>query len=99
MPAQPVPLQAHRYPRGCVSNPVGPIITVLNDAQAQSSTSCMTHRTREIKDWLSRHPEIENYVVIDDMMLDIPNLVKVSMENGILYEHQLQIFKLLRAAY
>ena len=51
-------------------------------------------RHKEILDWLKRHPEVDRYVVLDDAKLDIPNLVRVTMEDGILYAHQRQIFHL-----
>lgn len=59
----------------------------------------MVDRPIEIRAWLSKHPEIQKYVVVDDAKMDIENLVHVTSENGILYEHQLEIFKLLGAAY
>jgi len=59
----------------------------------------MVERPIEIRAWLSKHPEIQKYVVIDDAKMEIENLVHVTSEDGILYKHQLEIFKLLGAAY
>lgn len=59
----------------------------------------MVDRPIEIRAWLAKHPEIQKYVVIDDAKMEIENLVHVTSEDGILYKHQLEIFKLLGAPY
>jgi hypothetical protein len=57
----------------------------------------MADRPIEIRAWLFKHSEIQKYVVIDDAKMEIDNLVHVTSEDGILYKHQLEIFKLLGA--
>lgn len=52
-------------------------------------------REGEIKDWLARHPEITHHAVLDDGVLDLPNLVRVSTHDGILFEHQRELERLL----
>lgn len=52
-------------------------------------------RSAEIKDWLARHPEIERFAVLEDGHLDVPNLIHVTFEDGILYEHQLMLERFL----
>ena len=48
-------------------------------------------RGREIKEWLDRHPEVENYVIIDDNsdILDeqMDNFVKTEFEIGLTEDH------------
>ena len=52
-------------------------------------------RAGEIKDWLARHPEVTHYAVLDDGVVDVPNLVRVSTQDGILFEHQRALERLL----
>jgi hypothetical protein len=49
-------------------------------------------RAAEIYLWLAKHPEVEHHAVLDDMELPIPNLVHVSMDDGILLCHQKALF-------
>lgn len=44
-------------------------------------------REPSILDWLARHPEVSRYVILDDSRVDLPNLVRVDPENGILLQH------------
>lgn len=39
-----------------------------------------------IEDWLARHPEVTDYVIVDDETVDLPNLIKVDMYNGMRME-------------
>lgn len=52
-------------------------------------------RSTEIKDWLARHPEVTTFAVLEDGLLDVPNLIHVTFEDGLLYEHQLRLAELL----
>lgn len=54
-----------------------------------------TDRVIEIKAWLARHPEITHYAVLDDDTVDLPNFVKVSVRNGLMYEHVEELLTLL----
>ena len=53
-------------------------------------------RAEEIKEWLSRHPEIEDYVAIDDYPLEMDKLIHVSSNDGISYENQIKLFHALK---
>lgn len=59
----------------------------------------MANRHLEINEWLGRHPEITTWVAIDDYPLTLPekHFVKVSSNDGMLWEHQRQLFKKLGA--
>lgn len=59
----------------------------------------MKDRPIEILDWLHRHPEIQDYVVIDDAQMNIPNLIKASSEDGISFENQLALMRRLNIKY
>lgn len=56
-------------------------------------------RGDEIQSWLDAHPEVENYVIVDDDsdMLDsqLPNFVQTTMENGLTEEKASEIISLL----
>lgn len=52
-------------------------------------------RSAEIKDWLARHPEVVTFAVLEDGLLDVPNLIQVTFEDGMLYEHQRRLWELL----
>ncbi len=58
------------------------------------------HRGLEIKEWLDAHPEIDNYVVIDDTAYDIVGMhekqfVHTSEVDGMLFRHMELTMKLL----
>lgn len=55
----------------------------------------MADRPQEIKEWLSRHMEVETWVVVDDAKMDIENLVHCSMYNGMSYDNQLELLHAL----
>lgn len=44
-------------------------------------------RADEIREWLSRHPEVTKFAAIDDDTMDIENFVHVSTYNGLMFEH------------
>ncbi|PWC97726.1 HAD domain-containing protein [Azospirillum sp. TSO5] len=44
-------------------------------------------RTREIRSWLKRHPEVTHYVAIDDEDVALNGAVRCSMEDGLMKEH------------
>jgi hypothetical protein len=48
-------------------------------------------RGREIADWLSRHPEHENFAIVDDendmLPEQMPRFVLTSFDDGLLEEH------------
>lgn len=48
-------------------------------------------RGEEIKDWLNRHPEVTQYLILDDDADMLPeqksSFIQTDMHNGILYEH------------
>jgi hypothetical protein len=56
-------------------------------------------RGREIKSWLDDHPDVTEYIIIDDndLFLDEqkPFWIKTSYDNGLLREHMVQIRKQL----
>lgn len=60
-----------------------------------NGTSC---RGDEIKMWLDCHPEVENYIILDDDKDMLPeqmqNCVFTKHQNGLLWEHFLQIQKM-----
>lgn len=57
------------------------------------------HRGEEIADWLSEHPEVENYVIVDDDsdMLEeqAPHFVQTTFREGFLYRHFLACQRIL----
>lgn len=60
--------------------------------------SCRTdHGRREdhIQNWLKRHPGVSRYAIIDDDLVDLPNFVRVSFEDGILMEQFNRVAQLL----
>ena len=59
-----------------------------------------TIRGNEIADWLSAHPEVLNYVIIDDDadMLEeqFPNFVRTSGRDGLLVDHAHRAVEILK---
>lgn len=55
------------------------------------------HGRREghIKRFLSRHPNVTHYAIIDDDFVDLPNFVRIDQHNGILMAHFEAVAKLL----
>ncbi len=49
------------------------------------------NRKQNILDFLEKYPEIERYVIIDDEHVDLPHLVHVCENEGILSDHMYQI--------
>ena len=62
-----------------------------------------TLRGQEIKDWLEEHPEVENYVIIDDDndMLDeqLYHFVQTNFEDGITEVEAVRAIKVLNKKY
>lgn len=58
-----------------------------------------TQRGSEIAEWLSRHPEVERYAIIDDDADMLPEqqpfFVQTTFETGLLDEHALRLVDLL----
>lgn len=54
-------------------------------------------RKKEIALWLSKHPEVQDYVILDDEDVGLPNQVKVTFEDGLTMEASRQLFKLFNA--
>lgn len=57
-------------------------------------------RGLEIKDWLSRHPEVKKFVILDDEVSDIipyykKEVVKTNFIHGLLDEHVKKAIKIL----
>lgn len=51
-----------------------------------------TSRTERILEWLKKHPEVDEYVAIDDEKLGLgENLIHVSLWDGMQWEHFQQI--------
>ena len=42
----------------------------------------LTLRVKEIKKWLSEHPEVTNWVVLDDLDMKIENIVRTDFRYG-----------------
>ena len=59
----------------------------------------MKGRAAEIREWLSRHPEVENFVVLDDdktLLKEFPNnMVKTAFFSGLCPEHIDKAVKIL----
>jgi hypothetical protein len=55
-------------------------------------------RTLEILHWLAKHPEVTQWVAIDDMgdPKQLPNLIEVTEEEGFLYSHFEKMCKILK---
>ena len=57
------------------------------------------YRGREIAEWLSRHPEVERYAIVDDdddmLPEQLPYFVKTSFDDGLLSEHVERLVELL----
>jgi hypothetical protein len=51
-------------------------------------------RMLEIKTWLIKHKNVHRYAILDDEKVDLPNLVHVTEHDGVLLEHQQQLFKI-----
>ena len=58
-----------------------------------TETAFLDHRADEIREWLSRHPEITKFAVIDDGDLPIENLIRVTFPDGLLMSHQRELFR------
>ena len=56
---------------------------------------CWENRKERIQNYLSEHPEINHYVIIDDEYVDLPNLVLVDELEGISGDHMRQIADIL----
>ncbi len=58
-------------------------------------------RGREINEWLNSHPDIEEYLIIDDEVSDIypyvskDKVAQTAMYDGILWDHYLRFQKIL----
>jgi len=54
-------------------------------------------RGKEIKEWLSRHPEVENYLILDDdtdmLKEQMPYFVRTQTQNGITTENMEHILE------
>lgn len=72
----------------------------------RTSISKFENRGEEIEDWISKHPEIKNFVVIDDEFVDIcgdkfhsseleRRFVQVDFENGLSHKDVLKAIKIL----
>ena len=51
-------------------------------------------RRNEILLWLGKHPKTVKFAILDDVDLNIANQVVVSLEDGLLLEHQRTLFNL-----
>lgn len=54
-----------------------------------------SNRGEEIKMWLNKHKEVIKYAILDDEKVDLPNLVRVSNEDGMQLRHHLKLIELL----
>lgn len=52
-------------------------------------------RSDEIRMWLDKHLEIEKYAILDDAKVDLPNIVRVSTEDGMQMRHYNKLIELL----
>jgi len=64
-------------------------------------TEELEDRATEIEEWLSRHPEVEQFVILDDECFSLvrlkDHLVQTTFERGLLPEHIEKAIKLLNA--
>ena len=63
-------------------------------------TKELKDRASEIKEWLSRHPEVEKFVILDDEEISgkfTNNLVQTTFYNGLLPEHAEKAIKILNS--
>lgn len=62
---------------------------LLHEDWAISTDSSM-NRAEQIREWLSRHPEVTAYAVLDDENMPEfgSRMIKVSYNDGFLYEHE-----------
>jgi len=63
-------------------------------------TKELRDRASEIKEWLSRHPEVEKFVILDDEEISgkFPdNLVQTTFYRGLLPEHVEKAIKILNS--
>ncbi|WP_396180198.1 HAD domain-containing protein [Flavobacterium sp.] len=62
-----------------------------DDWQTKQINGFCTRRGNEIAEWLNRHPEIENYLILDDdadmLAEQMNNFVKTDPMNGLLLQH------------
>lgn len=62
----------------------------LDIAMLHQDWTCRTDnglREDHIRNWLAAHPEVTHYAILDDDIVDLPNFIKVTHFNGILFEH------------
>lgn len=53
-----------------------------------------THnRQQSIEKWLSEHPDVSHYVIVDDETYDDPNAIKVCAYNGISFQNYQEIME------
>lgn len=55
-------------------------------------------RCNEIQWWLNKHKEVTHYAILDDEHVPLPNTVRVTLNDGLLYGHYQKLLKLLDAA-
>lgn len=70
------------------------------DLEFIDKTKELRDRASEIQEWLSRHPEVEKFVILDDEEISgkFPdNLVQTTFYRGLLPEHIEQAIKVLNA--
>ena len=64
-------------------------------------TVCLRQEDRgeEIKEWLSRHPEVDHFVILDDDEFEMAglegHLVKTTFEEGLLEQHAAKAIEIL----
>lgn len=61
----------------------------------RGADSCGNTREMEIKLWLAAHSEVTHYVAIDDIPMNLPGMVYVSLNDGMLYDHAFKAAALL----
>jgi hypothetical protein len=66
----------------------------IHDEWSVNVTNC-NNRKQNILDFLKQHPEVKQYVIIDDEHVDFPYLVHVCENEGILSDHMYQICEVL----
>lgn len=54
-------------------------------------------RPTEILWWLDKHPEVTHHVILDDAQINLPNMVRVSLEDGLMFRHYQKMLLLLEA--
>jgi len=70
--------------------------TLIHDDWVTPRGEAFPAREDEISAWLTNHPETTHHAILDDSVVKLPNLVKVTYADGFLSQHYNQLLDLLK---